>query len=300
MTERSLKYQDEMIEKPIKLTYSRKITKWQRSSLWIKRIFLWISILVILFPVFSIVTASLSPGTSFMQKSLIPESITFDNYLAVLSKKDGFLTWMKNTTIVAVIVSTIQLAMTLPSAYAFSRFKFKGRKKGLMILLILQMFPGSMTVPAILSVAYRVSFGMDNLIFLSLILCAGSAYNIWLMKGFIDGLPKELDEAARVDGANTWHVFTKIILPLTKPMAVVIFFFSFIGIYGEFVFSSALIKDKSLKLLVAGLKTLMADKITNWPQYAAASIMVSIPLAIVFVSIQKFIAKGLVAGAVKE
>ena len=83
-------------------------------------------------------------------------------------------------------------------------------------------------------------------------------------------------------------------------MAVVIFFFSFIGIYGEFVFSSALIKDKSLKLLVAGLKTLMADKITNWPQYAAASIMVSIPLAIVFVSIQKFIAKGLVAGAVKE
>lgn len=285
---------------PKKLSYKHKMNQAERIALWGKRIFLWISILIIIFPVFAIVTASLSTGTSFMQKSIIPHEITFENYKAVLSAKDGFLRWMINNTFVAVLVSTIQLAMTLPAAYAFSKLRFKGRRKGLMLLLILQMFPSSMAVPAILAVAYKVPFGMDNLLFLSLILCAGSAYNIWLMKGYIDGLPKALDEAAMVDGATTWQVFTKIILPLTKPMAVVIFFFSFIGIFGEFVFSAALIKDKSLRLLVPGLKSLMADKITNWPQYAAASVLVSIPLAIVFVSIQKFISRGLVAGAIKE
>ncbi|WP_411170253.1 sugar ABC transporter permease [Clostridium sp. MB05] len=282
------------------LQYKRKISVRERSILWIKRIFIWISILVILFPVFAIVSASISSGTSFMQKSLIPQTITFENYKAVLLNNNGFLKWMVNTTFVALLVSTAQILMTLPAAYAFSRFKFRGKKKGLMGLLIVQMFPASMTVPAILAVAYKFQYGMDNLWFLSLILCTGSAYNIWLMKGFMDGLPKELDEAAKVDGATTWQVFTNIILPLSKPMAVVIFFFSFIGLFGEFVFSSALIKEKSMRLVVVGLKGLMGDKVTNWPQYAAASVMVSIPLAIVFMSIQKFIASGLVAGAVKE
>lgn len=283
-----------------KISYKYKMNRAERVALWGKRIFLWISILIIIFPVFAIVTASLSTGTSFMQKSIIPKEITFANYKAVLSAKDGFLRWMINNTFVALLVSTIQLVMTLPAAYAFSKLRFKGKRKGLMILLILQMFPASMAIPAILAVAYKLPFGMDNLLFLSLILCAGSAYNIWLMKGYIDGLPKALDEAAKVDGATTWQVFTKIILPLTKPMAVVIFFFSFIGVFGEFIFSAALIKDRSLRMLVPGLKSLMADKVTNWPQYAAASVLISIPLAIVFVSIQKFISRGLVAGAIKE
>ncbi|MBL4933112.1 MULTISPECIES: sugar ABC transporter permease [Clostridium] len=283
-----------------KITYKHKMNKGERAALWGKRIFLWISILIIIFPVFAIVTASLSPGTSFMQKSLIPKEISLVNYKVVLSAKDGFLKWMLNTTFVALAVSTIQLIMTMPAAYAFSKMRFTGRKNGLMTLLILQMFPSSMAVPAILAIAYKVPFGMDNLWFLVLVLCAGSAYNIWLMKGFIDGLPQALDEAAMVDGATTWQVFTKIILPLSKPMAVVIFFFSFICVFGEFVFSAALIKEKSLKLLVPGLKSLMVDKVTNWPQYAAASILISIPLAIVFVCIQKFITRGLVAGSIKE
>jgi ABC-type maltose transport systems, permease component len=283
-----------------KLVYKKRITKRERIELWGKRIFLIISILIIIFPIFAIISASLSTGTSFMQKNLIPTTITFENYTKALSENVGFVKWMINTTFVAVLVSAIQLAMTLPAAFAFSRLKFKGRKKGLMMLLILQMFPTIMSVPAILAVAYKLPFGMDNLIFLSLILSAGSAYNIWLMKGYIDGLPKELDEAAKVDGATVWQVFTKIILPLTKSMSVVIFFFSFIAIYGEFVFSASLLKDKDLKTLVIGLKSFTAGKLTDWPMYSACSIMVSIPLAVLFVAIQKFISKGLVSGAVKE
>ena len=283
-----------------KLVYKKRITRRERIELWAKRIFLILSILIIIFPIFAIVSASISTGTSFMQKNLIPTNITFENYTKALSDNVGFVKWMINTTFVAVLVSTIQLAMTLPAAFAFSRLKFKGRKKGLMMLLILQMFPTIMSVPAILAVAYKLPFGMDNLIFLSLILSAGSAYNIWLMKGYIDGLPKELDEAAKVDGATIWQVFTKIILPLTRSMSVVIFFFSFIAIYGEFVFSASLLKDKDLKTLVIGLKSFTSGKLTDWPMYSACSIMVSIPLAVLFVAIQKFISKGLVSGAVKE
>ena len=294
----NIKKQPQILEE--KLVYKKKITQREVMELWGKRIFLIASILIIIFPIFAIISASLSTGTSFMQKNLIPETITFENYQKALSDNVGFIKWMANTTFVALLVSTIQLAMTLPAAFAFSRLKFKGRKKGLMILLVLQMFPTIMSVPAILAIAYKLPFGMDNLIFLSLILCAGSAYNIWLMKGYIDGLPKELDEAAKVDGATVWQVFTKIILPLTKSMSVVIFFFSFIAIYGEFVFSASLLKDKDLKTLVIGLKSFTAGKLTDWPMYSACSIMISIPLAILFVAIQKFISKGLVSGAVKE
>lgn len=288
------------IKTPEKLVYKRKISKSKRIRLWIKRLFLWFAILVILFPVFSIVASSLSKGTSFAQNKLIPDSITLENYKVALTQENGFLTWMKNTLFVATFVSLVQLAMTLPAAYAFSRLKFTGKRNGLMALLILQMFPNSMMVPAILSVAYKLPFGMDNLIFLSVVLCGGSAYNIWLMEGYIDGLPKDLDEAAMVDGATNWQIFTKIILPLTKSMAVVVFFFSFIGIFGEFIFSAALLKDQELTTLVVGLKTLMTQNMTIWPQYAADSVLASVPLAILFVSIQKFMAKGLVAGAVKE
>lgn len=288
------------LKREVKLSYTTKISKRVRIELWIKRIFLICSTLIIIFPILAIVSASISTGTSFMQKNIIPSSITFENYIKALSPQIGFLKWMRNTTIVAIIVASFQLVLTLPAAFAFSKLRFKGKNKWLIILLILQMFPSSMTVPAILSVAYKVPFGMDNLLFLSLILCAGSAYNIWLMKGFIDGIPKELEEAARIDGASTWEIFIKIILPLAKSMAVVIFFFAFIAVYGEFIFSAALIKDKDLLTVVVGLKSFTSGKLTDWPMYSACSIMISVPLAIIFVAIQKFISQGLVSGAVKE
>lgn len=284
----------------IKIRYKNKISKREKIELLFKRIFLICSVIILMFPVFAIITASLSTGTSFMQKRIIPDGITLNNYIKAFSPQVGFTKWMINTTIVAVIVATLQLALTFPAAYAFSKLKFNGKNKWLMFLIILQMFPASMTVPAVLSVAYKIPFGMDNLLFLAIILCAGSAYNIWLMKGFMDGIPNELEEAARIDGATTWQVFTKIILPLAKSMGVVIFFFAFIAVYSEFVFSAALIKNKDLITLVVGLKTFTAGKMTDWPMYSACSILISVPLAIIFVAIQKFISKGLVAGAVKE
>ncbi|MBU3089113.1 sugar ABC transporter permease [Clostridium gasigenes] len=280
--------------------YKVKLKKQDKIKLWASRVFLWISILIIAFPIWAIISASLSPGTSFYENGIIPKAVTFDNYINVLKNTD-FLIWIKNSLILCLFVSIIQVIMTLPAAYSFSRLRFAGKKYGLMTLLILQMFPATMAIPAILSVAYKLPFGMDNLPFLVLVLCGSSAYNIWLMKGFVDGIPKELDEAALVDGASHFKIFTKIIIPLAKPMLIVIFFFSFIGVFGEFMISAALLKSPQVKTLVLGLNGMMkSGSTTSWPVYAAASVMATIPLTIIFISIQKFIAKGLVAGAVKE
>ncbi|STA98711.1 sugar ABC transporter permease [Clostridium baratii] len=282
------------------ILYKRKLTKQEKFNVWASRIFLWISILVIAFPIWAIISASLSPGTSFYENGIIPKEITFSNYSHVINNTD-FLIWIKNSLIVCLFVSIVQVLMTLPAAYAFSRLRFTGKKYGLMTLLILQMFPATMAIPAILSVAYKLPFGMDNLPFLILVLCGSSAYNIWLMKGFVDGIPKELDESAFVDGASHFKIFTKIIMPLSKPMLIVIFFFSFIGVFGEFMISAALLKAPEVKTLVLGLNGMMnSGSTTSWPIYAAASVIATIPLTILFISIQKFIAKGLVAGAVKE
>lgn len=282
------------------LVYKKKINKKRRVKLWVSRLFLWVSILIIIFPIWAIISASLSPGTSFYENGIIPKAVTFDNYKYIFQETD-FLIWIKNSLIVCLFVSIVQVIMTLPAAYAFSRLKFVGKKYGLMTLLILQMFPATMAIPAILSIAYKLPFGMDNIPFLIIVLCGSSAYNIWLMKGFVDGIPKELDESGYVDGASHFTIFIKIILPLSVPMLIVIFFFSFIGTFGEFMISAALLKAPEVKTLMLGLNGMMnSGSTTSWPIYAAASIVSTIPIMIIFISIQKFIAKGLVAGAVKE
>ena len=141
--------------------------------------------------------------------------------------------WTWNSVKLCLIVAAIQLAMTSLAAYAFSRLRFTGRKYGLMSLLVLQVFPSSMAVAGYYILIYE--FGLvDSNAALIFVLAGGSAYNIWLLKSYIDGLPKELDEAAMVDGATHFQVFRKIILPLAAPQLAVIFLFSFIATYSEY------------------------------------------------------------------
>ncbi|WBW95510.1 sugar ABC transporter permease [Oceanirhabdus sp. W0125-5] len=278
--------------------YVRKMKKHEKISLWAGRVFIWFAILLVLFPVFWIVTASLRTGDAFFSSDLLPKEITFDNYINVF-KETGFATWIKNSVVIASCVASLQLLMSITSAYAFSRMRFKGRKYGLMSLLILQMFPAMMTLAAIYGILYKYDL-IDNKIALILILSGGSAYNIWLLKGFIDGIPKALDEAAMVDGASHWQIFTKIILPLSRSMLAVIFLFSFIGIYSEFVISSVALKSPENYTLAIGLNSFIKNEFAaNWTQFAAAAIMGALPVVGLFVALQKYIAKGLVAGAVK-
>jgi arabinogalactan oligomer/maltooligosaccharide transport system permease protein len=281
-----------------KLKYKKNLRTGQKVGIWTSRLVLIFMCLIVLFPVFAIVSASMAKGQTFTQKTILPAAWTLENYIKVI-RDTNFLIWVRNSLIVCFSVATIQLIMTVPAGYAFSKLKFKGRSKGLLSLLILQMFPATMALPAILAVAFRIG-GMDNLLVLILILCGGSAYNIWLMKGYIDGIPQDLIEAAYVDGATNFQTFFKIVLPLMRNMMVVIFLFSFIGTYGEFMFTAALMKEPSTQTIATGLRQFINNNFSaNWTQYSAAAIMSSLPIVLLFLSTQKFISKGLVSGAVK-
>lgn len=280
------------------LKYERKLRPAERRMAWISRIFIWFMLLVVLFPVFAVVSASMAKGEVFTQTTLIPSAWTLENYAKVLTETN-FLIWVKNSLIICVVVSVIQLLLTVPMAFAFSRLKFWGRKNGLMMLLLLQMFPAAMSLPAILALAYRLD-GMDHIITLIIIQAGAGAFNVWLLKGAIDGIPKELTEAAYVDGASTFQTFTMIILPLLRNMLLVIFLFTFIGAYSEFIFASALLKSPESLTLAVGMQQFITNNFSaNWTQYSAAAIMASIPIVTFATIAQKYMAKGLTAGSVK-
>lgn len=285
-------------EMDVELKYVKKISKKGRKSLWISRIAIWVMLFVVLFPIISIVGASLSQGSSFTQTTLLPKSYTLDNYTKLLTETN-FAKWLFNSMIVSVASGLIQLALVIPAAFAFSKLRFAFRSKGLMALLILQMFPTSMALPAILRVAYNYNL-MDNIPVIIILMCTGMAYNIWLMKGYMDGVPTDLIEAAYVDGATTAQAFFKIVLPLIKNMAIVIFLFAFINAYSEFMMSSALLKDSAVQTIAVGMRNFINDKFSsNWTVYSAGAVLASLPVVVLFLSFQKFIAKGLTAGAVK-
>lgn len=277
---------------------SSRMRKGDRRYLWISRAVIWVAIILMMYPVLWIVMSSLSKGDSFFLTSLFPKDLSFDTYQKLFTTTD-FMRWVLNSLLLCVSVAAIQIFLTCTAAYAFSRMRFPGRRYGLMSLLILQVFPSSMALAAYYIIIYKYNL-MDNFLVLILILAGGSAYNIWLMKSYVDSLPRELDEAAFVDGAGHWTVFTKIILPLAVPMLVVVFLFSFIGTYSEFMISSIVLQSPNNYTLALGLQTFINNQFSaHWTLFAAASILSSLPVMAIFMILQKYIQGGLAAGAVK-
>ncbi len=269
-----------------------------RRILWISRIVIWIAIVVVMFPALWIIMSSFSAGDSFFLSSLFPKKLSFEHYIELFAETD-FMLWVWNSLKMCLIVAVLQLAMTTLAAYAFSRMRFTGRKYGLMTLLVLQVFPSSMAVSGYYILVYN--FGLvDNSLALILVLAGGSAFNIWLLKSYIDGIPRELDEAAMVDGAGHFKVFYKIVLPLATPQLVVIFLFSFIATYSEYVISSVFLQTPGNMTLALGLQSFITNQFAaHWTLFSAAAVISSIPIMIVFMALQKYIQNGLVAGGVK-
>ena len=279
--------------------YKKKLRSDEIRAAWFGRIFIWLMIAITLIPIIAVISASMSKGQSFTQTTFFPEVWTLENYKRVM-EKTKFLVWIKNSLKICTIVATIQLILSVPAAFAFSKLRFWGRKKGLMSLLLLQMFPAAMALPAIMGIVFKYNL-TNRLPVLILILAGGSAYNIWLLKGSIDGIPDELVEAAYIDGASNLRVFVSVILPLVRNMLIVIFLFAFIGAYSEFMFTSAIIKSADLQTITTGLRGFITNNFsTNWTMYSAAAIMATLPIVVIFMFCQKYIASGLVAGSVKE
>ncbi|MGB8955032.1 MAG: sugar ABC transporter permease [Tumebacillaceae bacterium] len=271
---------------------------YDRFNLWGSRVLIWFAIIITMLPLYWVVVASFQSGEAFFSESLLPTSFTLDNYSKVLNETD-FKSWMTNSLILSTGVALFQTLMTVFAAYAFSRMRFLGRKYGLMTLLILQMFPNFMAISAIFGLVAKFDL-MDSIWALMLVMIGGNAFNIWLMKGYLDALPKDIDEAATVDGASHWQIFWRIILPLSVPMLAVIFLFSFIGVYAEFVLSSVLLKSPENLTLAVGLQMFIKNQFSaNWTAFSAAAVMVCVPVVVIFMLLQRWIASGLMAGSVK-
>jgi arabinogalactan oligomer/maltooligosaccharide transport system permease protein len=263
------------------------------------RFLLIITCIVVLFPIVWMVTASISKGSSLFSSTIIPKNLTLNNYIN-LFEKTKFLKWMRNSAIVTLCGSMLALMETTTMAYAFSRFKFKGKKNGLMILILLQMLPSTVTIVALYKLAVFVH--LQNT-FLGLILIyAGTTipFNAWLMRGYFDSIPFEIEESAYLDGANHWQAFTRIAFPLCFPMIVVVFLFNLISFYNDYFLASIILSGNDMYTVALGMRFFTQPYAANWSMFAAASILACLPIVIIFYSLQRYLVQGLSTGAVKE
>ena len=280
------------------IRYGERMSPSERRSLWVSRVFIWITMIVVIFPALWIVMSSFSAGDSFFLASLFPKKLSAEHYVD-LFRETNFVQWVWNSLKLCLIVAVIQLILTSLAAYAFARMRFTGRKYGLMSLLVLQVFPNSMAVAGYYILIYK--FGLvDSSLALIFVLAGGSAFNIWLLKSYIDGIPVELDEAALVDGAYRFQVFYKVVLPLAMPQLAVLFLFSFIATYSEYVITSIFLQTPGKMTLALGLQSFISDQFAaHWTMFSAAAVISSLPIMVVFMCLQRFIQNGLVAGGVK-
>lgn len=261
--------------------------------------------IIILIPIFWVILASLREVGNLYGATLNIKELTVINYKKLIKESD-FLIWIKNSFIVCCFSSLLALIFTTTGGYAFSRFKFPGKKWGLMFLIIIQMFPAMMAMVALyrlLDILSRGTGGVIGYNLLGLILIytgGGIPFNMWLIKGYVDSLPKELEESAYIDGATHWQSFTKVILPLLGPILAVIAIFTFIGAYNDFLIPTIVLQDSSQYTLAVGLRSFISGRFsTNWTQFAAGATLGALPILIVFLSLQKFLVEGLTKGALK-
>lgn len=279
---------------------------WLRTNAW--RHALAISVcLFSLFPLYLVVISSFNSTGSLRLDSFIPREISLANYKMLFNDPAiPYLTWMKNSLVVAGATAVLSVTIGSASAFAFSRLAFKGRKTGIQMLLLVQMFPAILAISAVYVIMERVytfapSIGLGTQAGLLLIYLGGAmGVNIWLLKGFVDSIPKELDEAAKIDGASAVQTYWLIFMPLAAPVLAVVSLLSFIGTFNEFILARLFLVDMESRTVAVGLQQFIGGQYSeNWGPFAAGSIIASVPIVIIFLSLQKYIVNGLTAGSVK-
>lgn len=276
-----------------------RLRPYQRVNLWAARIFLWSFTALTLFPVLWVVAVSFRVGDAFFADNIWPEKLTWDNYYQILFQSD-FLLWFRNTVKVGAAVSLIQFFMTATGAYAFSRLRFFGRRYGLVTLVLLQMFPATMAMASNYILLAKLKLINTHTGYI-LVSSGAAAFMIWMLKGYIDSIPRELDEAALVDGATRWQVFMKIILPLSRPFIAVQILFTMLGTFGEFMNASLFLRNPKLWPMAVGMFRFVGGNFQaqKWPVFAAGAVLVSLPLVVLWMLLQRHLISGLTRGAVK-
>lgn len=256
--------------------------------------------LVTIYPIVQIFGISLRPSNELYSTSLriIPENASLEAYHNVLFKK-GFFTWLKNSVIVALAVSVFGVALASTAGYAFSRFRFRGMKAGLVVILLTQMFPATMLLLPLYVLMKKLGL-VDTLLGIIIAYTATALpFCIWTMKGYYDTIPRDLEEAAVIDGSTQLGAFWRITLPLSAPALTITALFSFMAGWSEFMVARVIINKQELYTLPLGLESLSSTFQTEWANYAAGSIIVCIPVVVLFLILSRFLISGLTLGGVK-
>ena len=263
-----------------------------------------VTCVIVLYPVLWVVKMALTPNEiAGVSVSPIPESVTLDNFRVVMGySEDGqwlFGRYLLNSSVIAIATTFVGISLSCTAAYAFSRFKFPGQEAGMNMLLITQMFPGVvMAIPLYLMLEYLGL--LDSMAGLVLVYSVTAVpFCVWTLKGYFDTIPKDLEEAALVDGASSLTIFWKIILPLARPAIVVTGLFSFMTAWNEFILAQTFMNDKRAYTLPVFLKGYVGSQDIQFGYFAAGAIIVSIPIMALFFALQKHLVGGLTAGGVK-
>ena len=281
--------------------------KWLRVLAW-RHLIALLAIAFALFPLVWMASASFDQLGKINTQSLIPQYRGLDNYRLLWENPDQpYWRWMRNSVAIASINAVVQLAIGATAAYALSRFRYRGRKTTLMTILIIQMFPQLLAVTAfyVILADLRESIPfMDfgNPIALLVIFAGGAlGINAWMLKGFFDSIPSEIDESAKIDGASHGQIYVRIILPLALPMLSVVALLSFIGTMNEFLLTSVILggNQDSITLAVGMRQFIETDFQENWGAFAAGALIATLPVMLLFIWLQRFVVSGLTAGSLK-
>jgi arabinogalactan oligomer/maltooligosaccharide transport system permease protein len=294
----SLKYKTE--QKRIYNFFRRRA----RSDSPFKRLFIHIVLilacLIAVYPVLRVVSVSLRPGDRLLSTSLaiIPKDASLQSYYSIIFEKD-FLLWLWNSLCITMTTAFIGLVLAATSAYAFSRWKFPGRIPGLFFLLTTQMIPAAMLIVPIYVLAVQLNL-INSYRGLALAYSVSSIpFSIWILKGYYDTIPRELEEAAKIDGASQMGTFYKIILPLSTPALAIVFLFNFMMAWNDWILARIMLQREKIFTWPLGIWTLAGQFRVEWGTFTAASILVAVPVMILFLYSSKWLISGLTAGAVK-
>lgn len=260
-----------------------------------------VAALVALFPVIRVFGTALRPGDNLLNPTLeiIPKGATLDAFHHVLFETN-LPNWLLNSLVITMGTATVGLILAATSAYAFSRYKFRGRSLGLTFLFATQLIPGIMLLVPIflLAAQLRLTGTYQGLVIAYSV--TAIPFSIWILKGYYDTVPVDLEEAALIDGCSEFQAFRKVLLPLSIPALAIVFLFNFLAAWGEYFTARVLIGGKEeLLTWPLGIQRFQQQFQTQWADLSASAIIVSVPIVILFVYVSKYLVSGLTLGGVK-
>ena len=296
----------DIVRSPRPTSGGQRVTRWFRATGWRHVVAIALSLFALM-PLVYVLSASLNPNGTLTGSNRLFQKVGFGSYQRLLSSDQfPFLTWFKNSLIVGSTTAVFSVFLGALAAYSFSRMRFRGRRTGLLSIVLVQMFPQLLAVVAIFLLLGQIgaifpAIGLNTHAGLVMVyLGAALGVNTYLMYGFFNTVPVAIDEAAKIDGAGHARIFFRIILRLVAPILAVVALLSFIGSMNDFVIASVVLVDPEQQTLAVGLYRMVSNpNYADWSAFAAGAVMASLPVVALFLFLQKYIVSGLTAGAVK-